>query len=92
MIDEDEVEPEVNKGMDIIPTTDLLRNMSVVYDEVLDTKSQPIVEPEEFIITPIENKAETIKVEQEEEQITLTFDLPLSKNEPERPVFAEDWV
>ena len=84
LIDEDEVEPEVNKGMDIIPTTDLLRNMNVVYDEVLDTKSEAEVEPEDFIITPIENKAETIEFEPEEEQITLTFDLPLSNNEPEK--------
>ncbi|WP_299114319.1 cell division protein FtsZ [uncultured Winogradskyella sp.] len=84
LIDEDEVEPETNNGMDIIPTTDLLRNMNVVYDEVLDTKSEVEVAPEEFIITPIENKAETIEEESEEEQITLTFDLPLSNNEPEK--------
>ncbi|MFC0604088.1 cell division protein FtsZ [Winogradskyella pulchriflava] len=84
LFDEDEVETKVNNGMDIIPTTDLLRNMDVIYDEVLDTKAQKEEEPEEFIITPIENKAETIEVEQEEEQITLTFDLPLTKNEPEQ--------
>ncbi|WP_299127588.1 cell division protein FtsZ [uncultured Winogradskyella sp.] len=87
LIDEDDIEPKVNTSMDIIPTTDLLKNMSVVYDEVLDTKSEPQitkVEPEEFIITPIENKAEAIEIEPEEEQITLTFDLPLSNNEPEK--------
>ena len=56
--------------------------MDVVYDEVLDTKAELNVEPEEFIITPIENKAEPI-IEEKEEQITLTFDLPLSNNEPE---------
>ncbi len=80
LIEEDEV--GVDNGMDIIPTTDLLRNMNVFYDEVLDTKPHIEVE-EEFIITPIENKAETIEIEQEE-QITLTFDLPLSNNEPEK--------
>ncbi|MBV7269451.1 cell division protein FtsZ [Winogradskyella luteola] len=84
LIDEDEVEPKIDNGMDIIPTTDLLRNMNVVYDEVLDTKSEVEVEPEEFIITPIENKAEELEVESEEEQITLTFDLPLSNNESEK--------
>ncbi len=84
LIDEDEVEPKIDNGMDIIPTTDLLRNMNVVYDEVLDTKSEVEVEPEEFIITPIENKAEELEVEPEEEQITLTFDLPLSNNESEK--------
>ena len=85
LVDEDEIEIEAkietNSGMDIICTTELLRNMNVVYDEVLDTKPQAEVQPEEFIITPIENKAETNEVEQEEEQITLTFDLPLSNKE-----------
>ena len=57
--------------------------MNVVYDEVLDAKPQVEAQPEEFVITPIENKADTIEEEQEE-QITLTFDLPLSNKEPEQ--------
>lgn len=83
LIDENDTETSAKHDMDLIPTTDLLRNMDVVYDEVLDTtKAELNIEPEEFIITPIENKAETI-IEEKEEQITLTFDLPLSNNEPE---------
>jgi cell division protein FtsZ len=87
LVDEDDVEtkakPEMRSNMDLIPTTALLRKIAVVYDEVLDTKPQVETQPEEFIITPIENKAEII-AEEQEEQITLTFDLPLSKNEPEQ--------
>lgn len=87
LVDEDDVEtkakPEIRSNMDLIPTTELLRKMAVVYDEVLDTKPQVEAQPEEFIITPIENKAEII-AEEQEEQITLTFDLPLSKKEPEQ--------
>ena len=89
LMEEDDTETEnnvkagTNPGMDLIPTTDFLKNMNVVYDEVLDTNAKFISEPEEFIITPIENKAETFEVEQEE-QITLTFDLPLSSKEPEQ--------
>jgi len=83
LVDENEVEVETNLGRDLIPTTELLRNMNVVYDEVLDRKLQAEVKPEEFIITPIQNKAETIELEQEE-QITLTFDLPLSNKEPDQ--------
>ncbi len=89
LLEEDEVEAkpkakvETNLGMDLIPTTDFLKNMNVIYDEVLDTNTEITPEPVEFIITPIENKAETIEVE-EEEQITLTFDLPLSNKEPEQ--------
>jgi len=82
LLDEDDTETSADHDMDLIPTTDLLRNMDVVYDEVLDTKAELNVEPEEFIITPIENKAEPI-IGEKEEQITLTFDLPLSNNEPE---------
>ena len=74
---------EEDSGMDLIETTDFLKNMNVVYDEVLDSQPQVDVQPEEFIITPIENKAETIDIEKEEEQITLTFDLPLSTIESE---------
>ncbi len=63
---------------DLIPTTDFIRNIEVVvYDEVLDYKT---IEPEDFIITPVQNeKVEDIEVnEYEENQITLTFDLPIS--------------
>ncbi|WP_111682141.1 cell division protein FtsZ [Winogradskyella tangerina] len=91
LIDEDDLESEVTTDMDIIPTTELLKNMDVVYEEVLDSVSTE-VDAEEFIITPIENKAETIESEPEE-QITLTFDLPLSNKEPEKveePETAEE--
>jgi len=81
---ENDVKVETKSEMDIVPTTELLCNMNVVYDEVLDTKPQVEIQHEEFIITPIENKAETLEIEQEEEQITLTFDLPLSAKEPEQ--------
>jgi cell division protein FtsZ len=87
LVDEEQVEteakPKTSSGMDLIPTTEFLRDMNVVYDEVLDTKPQVEAQPEEFIITPIVNKAEAIEIEQEE-QITLTFDLPLSSKEPEQ--------
>ncbi|WP_179333467.1 cell division protein FtsZ [Winogradskyella costae] len=74
---------EDNDGTNLIATTDFLRNMNVVYDEVLDTKPQATIEPEEFVITPIVNKAEKIE-EVKEEQITFSFDLPLTNKEPEK--------
>ncbi|WP_438963654.1 cell division protein FtsZ [Winogradskyella sp.] len=86
LIDEDEVENNAlgaeDLNMDIIPTTDLLKKMNVVYEKVLDKK--PVVnEEEDFIITPIENISEEI-IEEQEEQITLTFDLPISSNQPDK--------
>ncbi|WP_299520006.1 cell division protein FtsZ [Winogradskyella sp.] len=91
LIDEDDIEPEVKKEMDLIPTTDLLRNMNVVYDEVIDTAKNEF-DTEDFVITPIRNKAEDLVIEPEE-QITLTFDLPLSTKEPveiEEPESGEE--
>jgi len=59
----------------LIPTTDAIKNIDVVYDEVLPEDIN------DFIITPVtatqvEEVTETYK--EEEDQITLTFDLPLS--------------
>ncbi|WP_370390776.1 cell division protein FtsZ [uncultured Winogradskyella sp.] len=72
--------------LDLIPTTDVIRNMGVIYEEVLDRKeADSPKDTEDFIITPIENKADTpdVELDQEEEQFTLTFDLPISKNKAE---------
>ncbi|REE27478.1 cell division protein FtsZ [Winogradskyella pacifica] len=87
LIEEEEVKDvpkaEDNNGTNLIATTDFLKNMNVVYDEVLDTKPQATIEPEEFVITPIVNKAEPIE-EVKEEQITFSFDLPIANKEPEK--------
>ncbi|WP_418636656.1 cell division protein FtsZ [Winogradskyella sp.] len=91
LLEEEEVEEEVkkepkaeeNNGTDLIATTDLLKNMNVVYDEVLDKKPEATIEPEDFVITPIVNKAEVIE-EPKEEQITFSFDLPLANKAEEK--------
>jgi cell division protein FtsZ len=68
---------------DLIKTTDIIKNINVVYDEVLDHKTKE----EDFIITPVQE----VKVDPiepiEEEQITLTFDLPLSFSKEEEETF-----
>ncbi len=86
--DKPKTHAEAHSGMDLIRTTDVIKNMHVVYDEVLNLKPLAPNQAEEFIITPIVNKADTPIIEQEE-QITLTFDLPISKKEPE-PVEESD--
>ena len=71
---EDEVEDDIHEQL--IPTTELIKNMTVIYDEVLDHN---IGGEEDFIITPVQElESEAIEEDSEEEQITLTFDLPLS--------------
>ncbi|MFD1062122.1 cell division protein FtsZ [Winogradskyella litorisediminis] len=66
---------------ELIQTTDAIKNINVIYDEVLDAK--PVTE-EDFIITPVQQVETPVVEEKDEEQITLTFDLPLSQfeNEP----------
>ncbi|RCW90292.1 cell division protein FtsZ [Winogradskyella arenosi] len=81
-----ETEDKTGHEADLIKTTDFLKSMNIVYEEVLDSKPEPQtpVEPEEFIITPVEHKTKPVESEPEE-QITLTFDLPLSNSTP-KPV------
>lgn len=75
--------------MDLIATTDFLRNIKITYEEVLDSRPQPGNESDEFVITPIENKAEQLEIASEEEQISLTFDLPISNNKAEDKDLSE---
>tara|TARA_R110002033_G_scaffold795_10_gene7547 strand:+ start:18706 stop:19452 length:747 start_codon:yes stop_codon:yes gene_type:complete len=67
--------------MDLIHTTDHIKNINVVYDE----EKSMIEDDDDFIIKPVTRMSTpTNFVEdyiEEEQQITLTFDLPLSNNE-----------
>ena len=75
-----EEEMEEQPQDELIPTTDELRNMSVIYEEVLDI----IESDEDFIISTNKAVANEIKeVNETEEQITLTFDLPISNKDEE---------
>ncbi|WP_299113409.1 cell division protein FtsZ [uncultured Winogradskyella sp.] len=66
---------------ELIKTTEAIRNINVIYDEVLDAK--PVTE-DDFIITPVQEVETEVQDEKEEEQITLTFDLPLSQFDGEK--------
>jgi len=80
LMDDDVTENTIEDSeSDLITTTDIIKNMNVVYDEVLDYKANE----EDFVITPIQEVKEDIIEEVEEEQITLTFDLPLSFEQEE---------
>ena len=65
---------EFEDDFEIIPTTEFIKNIDVVYDKIsLDSV-------EDFVITPVEaKKEEAIQFEEEENQISLTFDLPISE-------------
>lgn len=72
--------------LNLIPTTELIKNMSVVYEEV---KARQV--EEEFIITTLTDEIKSIEVnepefvvadlkEEVEDQISFTFDMPLATN------------
>jgi len=77
----------VSNENELIPTSELIRNINVIYDEVLDS-----VKEEDFIINEVqsETKQEEVEIDDEEQQITLTFDLPISESTIENK--DEDFV
>ena len=79
--DDDEIEnSQINDEvqMDLIPTSEFIKNSVVIYDEVLSEA----VSEEDFIITNTTPQIEEIVVEEPQEiQADLLFDLPLNTNE-----------
>lgn len=77
---------EVDEGLDLIPTTEFLRNINVSYEEVIDKKP----EQSKFIINEVKKETPVIETPKEEEQITLTFDLPLTPKKETTPKEPEN--
>ena len=80
---------DFSKDINLIPTSEIIKNIDVVYNEV----KANTVEEEDFIIKPVTRMSDDVEdiadVEvisdfiEEEQQITLTFDLPLSSDTEE---------
>ncbi|MDN3666030.1 cell division protein FtsZ [Algibacter miyuki] len=76
------------KDIDLISSSDILKNINVVYDEVrvdIEDEDDFIIKSKNEPVTDFQDESnfEVITDEfEEEKQITLTFDLPIS-NEPE---------
>ncbi|MEZ4855691.1 MAG: cell division protein FtsZ [Gelidibacter sp.] len=76
LVDEDETEDDIE--MELIPTTEFIKNLNVIYDEVL---IEDYNEDDDFVITPIQQtqqEEKQVDTFDDEEQVTLTFDFPLS--------------
>ncbi|GGZ78164.1 cell division protein FtsZ [Algibacter mikhailovii] len=81
---------KTDHNIDLISTSDLIKNIDVVYNEV----SATIEDEEDFIIKPVTRMSTDLDslLEQdtiseyieEEKQITLTFDLPLSEDDQDQ--------
>ena len=78
VLEEEVVEPK----LDLIPTTEAIKNINVTYDEIeIETISE-----DDFIITNvIEQKEEVQEVKQQVVQQDLLFDLPLNSYEEIKP-------
>ena len=72
---------DTDDTLDLIPTTEFLRNINVSYEEVIDKKSNQ----SEFIINEVKRATPVADTPKEEEQITLTFDLPLTPKKDSTP-------
>lgn len=91
--------------MDLIPTTDLIKNINVVYEEVLDVTAEVALEPEEDItiatLDPSENESissvnamvqEEQSTSEEDQQIAFTFELSLDQNQDKTQTVSEPVV
>lgn len=68
--------------MDLVPTSELIKNMPVVYEEVLALVEE---DEDDFIITPVVSEVEEEETpeDEDEQQFTLTFDMPLNQPKAE---------
>lgn len=76
--------PLTMADLGIVPTTEVIKNINVVYDEVVadfDTE-------DDFVITPSSEKNDVVQEEpvHNKQQITLTFDMPLTEESIEDKV------
>ncbi|KAB1068967.1 cell division protein FtsZ [Tamlana haliotis] len=82
--------PQASKDdFDLIPTSEIIRNIGVTYEEVTDKVDE--VHEDDFVINPVSRTTPQISEESEvelesdfiedEQQITLTFDMPISSNQ-----------
>jgi cell division protein FtsZ len=72
--------------LDIIPTSELIKNIDVVYEEV----SVNVKDFNDFVITSTQEEVVVNEIEEDEEQqITLSFDLPFSNDIEFEEVKAE---
>lgn len=65
----------------LVPTSEHIKNINVEYEEV----KANIQDEDDFIIKPVTKMSSEVEEDNEEDQqITLTFDLPISNNEVEK--------
>ena len=79
-----ELGDEEEDDFSIIPTTEFIKNIDVVYEEV----SVNTINEDDFVITPVKAEIEETTVVEEEKQIEFTFDMPLPQK-TKKPIIEE---
>ncbi|QCW99054.1 cell division protein FtsZ [Aggregatimonas sangjinii] len=78
---------DLDLGMDLIPTTNYIKNFNVFYEEVIEEVAKVGAEEDDFIIietTPALSNINVVDAEEvgasgtEEDQFAISFDMPLS--------------
>lgn len=80
----DDAPVDVQKGPDLVPTTDLIRNINVIYDEVYAKEEDFVIIDTTDNIRNIEVEAEEVRMKEQQkqqQQTMLSFDMPLSSKQ-----------
>ncbi|AUS05947.1 cell division protein FtsZ [Pseudotamlana carrageenivorans] len=91
------------KNIDLIPTSEIIRNIGVTYEEVTDKLREDLIDDEDdFVINTVSRDTSHTSEEketevtsdfiEEEQQITLTFDMPISSKTEEIEEEVEDII
>ncbi|MGJ8738161.1 cell division protein FtsZ [Zobellia laminariae] len=87
-LEEEDVREE--PGMDLIETTSYIKNFNVFYEEVIEEVAEVNTSEDDFVIVNAQDSINDIEVvdpmtvsydKLQEEQITMSFDLPFAKKE-----------
>lgn len=84
---DDMPETEVKKGPNLVPTTDLIRNINVIYDEVYAREEDFVIIDTTENIRNIEVEVEEIRMKEQQkqqQQTMLSFDMPLTPGNENR--------
>ena len=87
-------------GMDLIPTTNYIRNFNVFYEEVIEEVAQGDVREEDFVIIDATDAikdievigAEELSAVKDEDQFAMSFDLPLVTDSDENEERTENTI
>jgi cell division protein FtsZ len=80
------LEEEIHEEMELIPTSELIKNIDVVYDEISYEKIDDFVITSKVKDIEVNDYQEIVVAKEDEKQIEITFDLPLAQQLNPSPV------